>query len=153
MQALSEGDSVFEERFGLSVEPDWGGFPETLPLMLTYATNGRPSEWGPHLFFIEGVLVGNGGWKGPPVDGTAEIGYAVAPARQGCGIATAAVRQLMEKGRADGLRKAIAHTLPVASASTAVLRRCGFTMKATVDDPDEGPVWKWELTFRNTIDR
>lgn len=144
-EALSVGDSTFEERFGFKVEADWAGFPEALRLMQEYSTSGRPPEWGPHLFFVGGELVGNGGWKGPPVDGVAEIGYAVAPSRQGLGIATAAVRHLLAQGSAEGVRQVIAHTLPVDSASTAVLRRCGFTMAGTVDDPDEGPVWRWEL--------
>ena len=115
--------------------------------MLEYAASGQPRAWGPHLFFIGDVLVGNGGWKGPPVDGAAEIGYAVAPSRQGHGIATEAVRHFVAKDRTEGLRQVIAHTLPVESASTTVLRRCGFTMAGTVEDPDEGAVWRWELAL------
>jgi RimJ/RimL family protein N-acetyltransferase len=144
-EALAEGDAVFEERYSLRVEQDWAGFPETVPLMVGYATSGSPPEWGPHLFFVGDVLVGAGGWKGPPVRGAAEIGYAVAPSRQGEGIATAAVLHFLAQGRARDLRQVIAHTLPVGSASTAVLRRCGFTMVGTVEDPDEGHVWRWEV--------
>ena len=115
---------------------------------MEYVSNGGPPEWGPHLFFVGDVLVGTGGWKGPPVLGAAEIGYAVAPCRQGHGIATAAARHLLAQGRDQGLRKVIAHTLPEESASTAVLRRCGFLMVGTVDDPEEGSVWRWEVPCR-----
>jgi RimJ/RimL family protein N-acetyltransferase len=146
-EALSEDDWVFEERFGLRVEQGWAGFPETVPLMVEYLLSGGPREWGPHLFFVEDVLVGGGGWKGAPVDGVAEIGYAVAPSCQGQGIATEAARRLLAQGRDRGLRRVIAHTLPRVSASTAVLQRCGFDMVDTVDDPDEGPVWRWEVTL------
>jgi len=38
-----------------------------------------------------------------------------------------------------------AHTLAAESASTSVLARCGFAPVAELIDPDEGPVWCWEL--------
>ena len=54
LEALVEGDDVFEARFGIPVEPDWAGFPEAVPLALDElrATVGRPSG-GPHLFFAD----------------------------------------------------------------------------------------------------
>ena len=81
--------------------------------------------------------------------GEAELGYAVAPKRQGRGIATAAVRELLARGERAAeagvdLRVATAHTLPEENASTAVLRHCGFTMASVVDDPTDGPIWRWE---------
>ena len=42
----------------------------------------------------DGVQVGLGSFKGPPVDGIVEIAYAVAPKYQGNGYATAAARAL-----------------------------------------------------------
>ncbi|MDP8930196.1 MAG: GNAT family N-acetyltransferase [Actinomycetota bacterium] len=106
------------------------------------------AEWGTHLVFDEdGALVGTGGWKGAPTEGVAELGYAVAPARQGRGIATAVVRELLSRARAAGLRKVVAHTLAEASPSTSVLVRCGFVKIAEVVDPDDGPIWRWEITL------
>ena len=90
-------------------------------------------------------MIGNGGWKGPPVDGAAELGYAVAPARQGRGVATAVVRELVRRARVAGLQMVFAHTLAAESASASVLARCGFAKVAELIDPDEGPVWRWEL--------
>lgn len=105
-----------------------------------------PREWGAHLIFdSDGTLVGNGGWKGPPADGKAEIGYAVAPGRQGRGIATAAVQIFVRQARSAGLKTVAAHTLPRESASTTVLGRCGFNRVGDEIDPDDGLVWRWEL--------
>jgi hypothetical protein len=82
-QALAEGDAVFAERFGIPVEAGWSGFPEALPILLEATKTGSVTGWGPHLFFDDdGALVGNGEWKGPPAEGVAELGYAVAPSRQ-----------------------------------------------------------------------
>jgi ribosomal-protein-alanine N-acetyltransferase len=144
--ALIEGDDVFAGRFAVKVEAGWSGFPESISSLQKAARSDARSVWGPHLLFDDdGALVGFGGWKGAPVDGTAELGYAVAPARQGRGIATSAVRQLIDRGRASGVRLVVAHTLAQTSASTSVLSRCGFTKVADIVDPTAGPVWRWEL--------
>lgn len=38
-----------------------------------------------------------------------------------------------------------AQTLPQESASTTILRRLGFALVGTVDHPEDGPVWEWQL--------
>jgi RimJ/RimL family protein N-acetyltransferase len=144
--ALADSDAEFTRRFGVPVETGWAGFPEAVAIIIAAAREGGPGPWGPHLFFGEdGALIGNGGWKGPPVDGAAELGYAVAPARQGRGVATAVVRELVGRARLAGLHVVFAHTLAAESASTSVLAKCGFARVAELTDPDEGPVWRWEL--------
>lgn len=95
------------------------------------------------------ALVGNAGWKGEPVDGAAELGYAVAPSRRGRGIATA-VRELVARASVAGLRTVVAHTLAEPSPSTSVLARCGFAKVAEVVDPNDGPIWRWELSLPDT---
>lgn len=147
-EALAEGDAVFTRRFGIPVVPGWFGFPEVITMILKTGRGDLLAEWGPYLFFGEdGALVGNGGWKGPPVEGSAEIGYSVAPSRQGRGIATAAVRRFIEQASTARLQRVVAHTLPHESASTTVLRRCGFLKTGDAIDPDDGPVWRWELSL------
>ena len=51
----------------------------------------------------------------------AEFGYAIAPVYRKQGHETSAARAFVDIARADGLR--------------------------TVVDPDEGPVWRWELAL------
>jgi [ribosomal protein S5]-alanine N-acetyltransferase len=144
--ALSQGDAEFTERFGVPVERGWAVFPETLPFLLAASEDDEPDPWGPHLFFgPDGTLVGNGGWKGAPVDGEAELGYAVAPAVRGRGLATAAVGLLLARAQGRGVRRVVAHTLAEESASTAVLRRCGFTKVSELVDPEDGAEWRWEV--------
>jgi GNAT superfamily N-acetyltransferase len=88
-----------------------GQASQALPIIIAAAQGDEQDQWGPHLFFgDDGALIGNGGWKGPPVDGVAELGYAVAPARQGRGVATAVVRELVRRARVAGLRMVVAHT-------------------------------------------
>ncbi len=151
LEALALGDDVFAGRFGIVVEPGWVGFPAALPVVLAAARAGGADPWGSHLFFEDdGVLVGFGGFKGRPTGGEVEIGYAVAPSRQGRGIATAAAEVMIDQARPSGVEVVVAHTLAELNASTSVLRRCGFVHVATVDDPGgdvAGDVWRWELSL------
>jgi [ribosomal protein S5]-alanine N-acetyltransferase len=39
----------------------------------------------------------------------------------------------------------IAHTLPERNPSTSVLRSVGMRFVDEVEDPDDGPVWRWQL--------
>lgn len=67
------------------------------------ATRSRPTPraraGGARFFVVEEprTLVGWGGFKGPPSDGVVELGYAVAPAWEGRGVATVAVRELVRE--------------------------------------------------------
>jgi len=147
LEALAEGDDVFTARFGIAVEPDWAGFPEAIPHAVASARRRSEDPWGSQLFFdgVDGALIGFGGFKDVPRDGDVEIGYAVAPARQGRGIATAVVGILLERAVAAGVATVSAHTLGTDNPSTAVLRRCSFQRVAELDDPELGLIWRWEL--------
>jgi RimJ/RimL family protein N-acetyltransferase len=151
LEALVEGDDAFTKRFGIVVVPGWAGFPEALPHALQAARLRDRDPWGSHLIFDhDDALVGFGGFKGAPVDGTVEVGYAVAPQRQGHGIATAATRWMIDQARLRGCERVIAHTLAEASPSTSVLQRCGFVHTATVAEPDgdvTDNVWRWDLVL------
>jgi RimJ/RimL family protein N-acetyltransferase len=146
LEALSVGDDVFTARFGIAVARGWVGFPEALPHALEGARQAPDSRWGTHLFFDEsdGALVGFGGFKGAPRNGEVELGYAVAPSRQGRGIATAVVGVLVERACVAGVSLVSAHTLAEESASTAVLRNNRFTRTAALHDVDTGAIWRWE---------
>ena len=148
LEALVVGDAEFANRFGIDVAPDWAGVPEAVPYALAATRSDDGDRWGSHLIFdADGALVGFGGFKGAPTDGAVEIGYAVAPERQGRGIATAATRWMLDQARRAGTERVIAHTLAEPNPSTRVLERCGFVRTATVSDPDGDVaerVWRWE---------
>jgi [ribosomal protein S5]-alanine N-acetyltransferase len=93
----------------------------------------------------DGRVIGSCGYKGPPgADGVVEIAYGVDPAHRGRGYATEAARALVAFAFGSGsVRLVLAHTLPEPNASTAVLRKCGFTWVGEVVDPEDGLVWRW----------
>ena len=147
LEALALGDDVFTDRFGIPVVPGWVGFPRpSKPPSTRHAAN-RKTRGETHLFFDDdGALVGFGGFKGEPRNGGVELGYAVAPARQGRGIATSVVEQLVARARTAGVTVVTAHTLAEENASTTVLGKCGFTRTAQLRESD-GDVWRWERTI------
>jgi len=74
------------------------------------------------------VLIGNGGFKGPPDDeGTVELGYSVLPPYRNKGYTTDAVQALV--GWAFGhpeVERVIAEARPGNTASVRVLQKAGF---------------------------
>lgn len=148
LTAAVTGGGALEALLGVSVADDWSGFPEALPILrASYEVSPHGHRWG-SLFFVEPhvrALVGFGGFKGPPSsDGVVEIGYAIAPAFQGQGLATDAVAQMVRRAFEDAIIRAVdAHTLGYANPSTRVLEKSGFCKIGEATDPDAGLVWHW----------
>jgi RimJ/RimL family protein N-acetyltransferase len=90
--------------------------------------------------------VGQCGFVAPPdSDGSVEIAYGVDEAFRGRGYATEAAMALISFAFADPRVVTVrAHTLPQESASTRVLRKCGFCRAGDGMDHEAGPVWRWE---------
>jgi [ribosomal protein S5]-alanine N-acetyltransferase len=149
MDAALAGDDALARALGHEVVPGWATFREALPPTrdaLVEHPNGH--AWGTRLF-VSGdppELVGWGGFKGPPSDGVVEVGYEIAEARQGRGLATAATNAMVAEAFADDrVTKVIAHTLPERNASTRVLEKVGFTYAGAADEDGEA-VWRYFLT-------
>lgn len=148
-QALRAGPEAFERRTGLRaldadtllrdvVEPSLtllGNVPRAAPFLCFLSEDVATRE-----------IVGMCGFKTGPVDGAVEIAYGTLTARQGRGIATAMAREMVDLARRSGqIRLVLAHTLPERNASTTILTKLGFAHRGLVQDPEDGPVWRWEL--------
>jgi RimJ/RimL family protein N-acetyltransferase len=147
LTAAVEGGGALEAALGVALADDWAGFPEALPLLKAAYASGTGHTWG-SLFFVHPqlrTLVGFGGFKGPPSsDAVVEIGYAIAPAFQGQGLATDAVAQMLLRAFAHpGVRAVDAHTLGHVNPSTRVLEKAGFRRIGEAHDADAGVVWHW----------
>lgn len=151
--ALIESADSYTRLTGLRVanglrEMYTSGAPSPKWLEQLRAANS-PDVWK-HGFAIvhqaDNLVIGACGYKGPPdTDGIVEIAYGVAPDFQSRGYATEAALALIEFAVKSGhVRIVRAHTLPEANASTRVLTKCGLKCLGEVNDPDDGPVWRWE---------
>ncbi len=151
--ALIESEEQFEESFGLPVAEGLRGFFFSGEVSLAWRAQLHKSvaedPWVYGFAIVhreERLVVGNVGFKGPPDNhGMVEIAYGIAPVFQGRGYATEAADACTAFAFADGrVRLVRAHTLPARNASTRVLEKCGFTRTSEVEDPEDGPVWRWK---------
>jgi ribosomal-protein-alanine N-acetyltransferase len=147
LDAAIAGDAALARALGHDIVPGWATFTDALARTRDALAAGPPdTPWGPRLF-VSGdppELVGWGGFKGPPRDGVVELGYEIAESRRGRGLATAAVRAMVDEALADGgVRGVVAHTLPERNASNRVLEKAGFRFDAQV--AAGRTVWRYSL--------
>ncbi len=123
---------------------------EISPLWLALLKKSSAQDPWVHGFHVVddiGLTVGLAAFKGPPDGGVVEIAYAIEPEQQGKGYATYAARALTEFAFATGqVRVVRAHTLPAGIASQRVLLKAGFEKIGEVFEPDDGLVWRFEVT-------
>jgi RimJ/RimL family protein N-acetyltransferase len=148
LTALKDDQSRFSELIGSPIPAGWPEFPEAIGFTLEHLRNAPEADRGWSMqFFVDdanGRLVGSGGFAGPPVGRTVEIGYEVAPEFRGHGLGTAAARALVERAVASGkVDHVIAHTLPGPNPSTGALVSLGFEHVDDQQDPEVGLVWQW----------
>jgi RimJ/RimL family protein N-acetyltransferase len=144
---LATDRTAFARRMGSPAPSGWPEFPEAIGFTIErFTTHPHEADWWMHYFFVNGLLVGSGGFVGPPRRGVVEIGYEIAPGFRHRHLGTGAAAALTAKAFADGDVKAvIAHTLPEENASTRVLERLGFTNEGEVKMEGQGKVWRWRI--------
>jgi RimJ/RimL family protein N-acetyltransferase len=82
------------------------------------------------------TVIGNGGFKGKPRDGTVEIGYSIIPEFQRRGYATEAAQALVDWAfRHNDVARVVAETLLGSGASQALLGKLGFRRTGGADEP------------------
>lgn len=122
----------------------------TLHMLLeTYAALGLDPGRSPWWFFgvvVDGVVVGDAGFHGPPPDegpAEVEIGYRVVRSARGRGVATRACGLLLTDAWRNGaalVRAEVEPDSPDGAASRAVLRANGFRPTAQGDFVVGAPV-------------
>ncbi|CAA9560909.1 MAG: GCN5-related N-acetyltransferase [uncultured Thermomicrobiales bacterium] len=120
-------------RLGLRVAEGWPNAAErdALPFLADeLARQPGLAEWGMQILIHteEAIIIGTAGFKGKPLDnGTVELGYGIAPAYQGRGYATEAVRGLIAWAFTQSqVKRVFANCLPENAASARVLTKAGF---------------------------
>ena len=151
LNALNSDRTLFGEVIGAPAPDGWPEFPEAIGFALDHLRTAPEADrsWSMQ-FFVEhatGRLLGSGGFVGPPVERTVEIGYEIAPEFRGHGFGTAAAQALIERAVDGGeVDHVIAHTLPGPNPSTGVLVSLGFEHVDDREDPEVGTVWEWRWT-------
>ena len=111
-----------------------------------YQRVGFVPPWIGYVGIDGGGVVGVCGFKGAPKDERVEIAYGTAPGHEGKGIATKLASELVKIAQSTSPELTVfAQTLPEMNASTSILKKLGFRMTCSVDHPEDGLVWEWEL--------
>jgi RimJ/RimL family protein N-acetyltransferase len=112
-----------------------------------YKTVGFEEPWICYLALADERPVGTCGFKGPPHDGRVEIAYFTFPECEGRGFASAMAAQLVAIAQQQSSSVVVAaQTLPERNASHRILEKLGFRHVDTVNHPEDGMVWEWQLS-------
>jgi ribosomal-protein-alanine N-acetyltransferase len=96
-----------------------------------------------------GLLIGAGGYKGPPYDGEVEIGYSIIPQFQRQGFASEATSGLIAHAFSQpDVEVVSAETFPALIGSVGVLRKCGFSYVGP--GADDGVI-RYQITKRHWL--
>lgn len=150
LNKILEGNDALSAHLHITVPEKWTEFGDGPFNYVTkqLVSNPESVHWWSWLPVLtdENKLIGNCGYKGPPKDGTVEIGYEIIPAYRGIGLATEIAAVLVDNAFSyPEIKKIIAHTLAEENASCKVLSKCGFELVEEVKDPEDGLIWKWSL--------
>lgn len=111
-----------------------------------YGAVGYVRPWLGYFALEHSVCIGTCGFKGPPQNNRVEIAYFTFPEYEGRGYATQMARKLIAIARETDAEVVIAaQTLPQESASTTILKKLGFVLQGSLDHPEDGEVWEWQL--------
>jgi RimJ/RimL family protein N-acetyltransferase len=115
-----------------------------------YQETGASEPWIAYLALESAgdgaAIIGACSFKSEPHHGQVEIAYFTFPGHEGRGIGRQMAAALVEIARREpSLVEVLAHTLPEVNASTRILEGLGFAHLGTVEDPEDGPVWRWVL--------
>jgi len=112
-----------------------------------YRSVGYELPWIGYLAIENGTCVGTCGFKSPPQNNRVEIAYFTFPGHESRGVATRMASELIRL--ALEILPAVtvaAQTLPEENASTSVLKKLRFRLVSTVEHPEDGLVWEWQLS-------
>jgi RimJ/RimL family protein N-acetyltransferase len=136
LQALTRGRAAFREVSGLEPAFDWPhpDFADALEFLLElHAVDPASAEWI-FLVVVDGLVVGDVGAKGAPVEGAVEVGYGIAASQRRSGLATAALAAFLAHCGAHGVHTVTADCDERNAGSIRVLERAGFTQTGSRTD-------------------
>ncbi|MGI9166839.1 MAG: GNAT family N-acetyltransferase [Pyrinomonadaceae bacterium] len=112
-----------------------------------YRAVGYEPPWIGYLAIENDFCVGTCGFKSPPLNNRVEIAYFTFPGHESRGVATRMATELIRLALEKVPSVIVAaQTLPEENASTSVLKKLRFRLVSTVEHPEDGPVWEWQLS-------
>ena len=151
LEAAEKGEQELERFLEIKFAAHWTSFGTNMFKYALDLLGSDPDQEG-WLTYLplhkkDRLIIGTGGYKGKPgIEGNVEIGYEIAPGYRNRGLATEMAKALVDNAFSfEKVKCVLAHTLKEGKASAKVLRRCGFASTGEFVDPEDGPVFRWEL--------
>lgn len=111
-----------------------------------YRAAGYEPPWIGYFAIENDTCVGTCGFKSPPQNNRVEIAYFTFPGHESRGVATRMASELIRLALDKMPAVTVAaQTLPEENASTSVLQKLRFRLVGTVEHPEDGLVWEWQL--------
>ena len=111
-----------------------------------YRMVGYEPPWIGYLALENGTCAGTCGFKSPPQNNRVEIAYFTFPGHESRGVATRMATELIRLALNESPDLIVAaQTLPEENASTSILKKLRFHLVGTVEHPEDGLVWEWQL--------
>jgi [ribosomal protein S5]-alanine N-acetyltransferase len=145
--------TAFAQLLDAHVPPDWpppimADAQDKLVTMIESSQFASGMAW--YIVLREKhLLIGFVGFKGPPVDGRLDIGYALLESQHGKGYATEAVDTLTQWSFLDQrVQCVVGETLPELIASIRVMEKCGYQLSSssTTGHDGEENVVQYQIT-------
>jgi ribosomal-protein-alanine N-acetyltransferase len=112
-----------------------------------YGSVGYEPPWIGYLAFEDETCVGTCSFKSPPQNNRVEIAYFTLPEHESRGVATQMATELIRLAREKAPAVTVAaQTLPEENASTSILKKLRFRLAGTLEHPEDGNVWEWQLS-------
>jgi [ribosomal protein S5]-alanine N-acetyltransferase len=112
-----------------------------------YRTVGYELPWIGYLALEDSTCVGSCGFKSPPQNNRVEIAYFTFPGNESRGVATRMASELIRLALDKMPAVTVAaQTLPEENASTSILKKLQFRFVGTLEHPEDGLVWEWQLS-------
>jgi [ribosomal protein S5]-alanine N-acetyltransferase len=112
-----------------------------------YHAVGYEPPWIGYLAIENGTCVGACGFKSPPLNNRVEIAYFTFPGHESRGVATRMASELIRLALDKMPDVTVtAQTLPLENASTSILKKLRFRLVGSLEHPEDGLVWEWQLS-------
>lgn len=128
---------------------------ETIQMTIDFYNKvGFVPPWIGYYVEVNRNLVGNAGFKGPPINGIVEIAYGTFEEYRKQGIGTAICKKLVKLSiDTDPSIKIIATTFQKENFSARILEKNNFACVGTINDPEDGEVWQWVYKASGPFDK
>lgn len=152
MTALLVGKATVAQLLNVAVPnrlSSYGKAPYRYTLAKLHEDPGSVAWWMYlPILKAENLLIGTCGYKGPPDEkGIVEIGYEIIPAYRRRGLGKEVAEGLIDNAFTNSRVSVVqAHTLARINPSVKILQACGLTRTEELTDPEDGLIWRWQLS-------